>query len=78
MLDLEHSAKGTGLELDQHTAASDDTTTHEALRSAKEAEQEASDVGTLGVREDGDLADVDPLAIGLNDTASSLGDVVPK
>jgi hypothetical protein len=36
------------------------------------------DIGTFGVRQDGDFSDVDPLAAGLNDTAPSLGDGIPE
>ena len=75
---LENSAKGKGPESEQHAAGSEVDTRRAAPASATGAEQPGSDVGSLGVGRAGELEDVDPLAIGLNDESSALGEVVTE
>ena len=79
MSDRKDSAKDEGLESEQQAAVSDIIDTRqEAPGAATGAEQPVSDVGSLGVGSTGDLKDVDPLAIGLNDESSTLGEVITE
>jgi hypothetical protein len=78
MNDQEHSAKHEGLQSDHQAASNYVDTRQEVLGAAIGAEQSVSDVGSLGVGHTGDLADVDPLAIGLNDESSALGEVITE
>jgi hypothetical protein len=78
MSDRKDSAKDEGLEAEQQAAVSDIDTRQEAPGVATGAEQSVSDVGSLGVGRAGDLKDVDPLAIGLNDESSTLGEVITE
>jgi len=78
MSDRENSAKDEELESEQHTAANNVDTRQEAHGVDTGAEQPVSDVGSLGVGHAGDLKDVDPLAIGLNDQSSALGEVITE
>jgi len=78
MSDRKDSAKDEGLESEQQAAVSDIDTRQEAPGAATGTEQPVSDVGSLGVGSTGDLKDVDPLAIGLNDESSALGEVITE
>ncbi|CAA9212367.1 MAG: hypothetical protein AVDCRST_MAG93-78 [uncultured Chloroflexia bacterium] len=78
MSDREDSAKNEGLESEHQALTSAVDTRKEAPGAATGAEQPVSDVGSLGVGHAGDLGDVDPLAIGLNDESSTLGEVITE